>query len=122
MKRRTIFLILLVALLHIALSIYLLIGNLNFIFPGTYGFDPVDSETAVIFGKSLFYLGMPLFTPFLYPFGTYLSGMGMWILLGLNSLLWGAVIVGIYKLIDMVGSGKLGFKSSLTHSRDKNAG
>ena len=112
MKRKTINLISFVTILHFAISLYLLLNSLNFIFPGKLGFDPIDAERAVIFGKALYILGFPLFSQFLYPFGTLFSGFFVWVLLVLNSLLWGAAIYGLYKLFDLMRFGRLRSKSA----------
>ena len=88
----------LVAAVHLAFTAYAILASLYFTLPGEPGFDPRVSERAAFFGEAFVILGFPLL-PILtrFPASPFVDGLLGWIWLGLNSLLWGAAIVAVWR-------------------------
>ena len=90
----------LVATLHLALTAYALLASLYFTFPGEPGFDPRAAARAALFGQAIEVLGFPVLPILIrFPASPLVDGLLGWFWLGLNSLLWGAAIVAIWRLL-----------------------
>jgi len=99
-RSRTRLPILLVAAVHLAWTAYALLASLYLTFPGEPGFDPRAAERAAFFGEAIGILGFPVL-PILtrFPASPLVDGLLGWFWIGLNSLLWGAAIVAVWRIL-----------------------
>jgi hypothetical protein len=100
MRRKPLIVVSLVAIAHLAVTIFAFLGSLYFTFPGEPGFDPAAAQRAAIFGWALELLAFPIIplltTTVLRPLGSGLLG---WYWFAVNSLLWALAIVSGWRAL-----------------------
>jgi len=94
MRRTPLLAVSLVAIAHLALTVFAFVGSLYFTFPGEPGFDPAAAQRAENLGGILELLAFPIIplltTIVLRPLAAGLLG---WFWFAVNSLLWALAIV-----------------------------
>jgi len=99
-KTRTIISILLVAAIHLLLTVYSLLASLYFTIPGEAGFDLMAAQRAAHYGDLVQVLAfpiLPLLTD-LIPL-PHSDGLLGWLWFALNSLLWALAIVHAWRIL-----------------------
>jgi hypothetical protein len=93
-RRKVLLAVLLVAIAHLALTVFAFLGSIYFAFPGEPGFDPAAAQRAEVLGRILQLLAFPIIplltTTALRPLATGLLG---WFWFAANSILWALAIV-----------------------------
>jgi len=94
MRRKPLLVVSLVAIAHLALTIFAFLGSLYFTLPGEPGFDPAAAQRAADLGRVLELLAFPMIplltTTVLRPLASGLLG---WFWFAVNGLIWALAIV-----------------------------